>query len=60
MNTTQIGLVSGLLLGLAATQGFGAFLITLVLGFIGLVVGRMLDGELDLSQVLSGAKGKDR
>lgn len=51
MNATQTGLVAGLVLGLAATQGFIAFLITLAIGFVGLVVGRMVDGELDLSDV---------
>jgi hypothetical protein len=30
-----------------------------VLGAVGLVVGRVLDGELDLGQILSG-KGRDR
>lgn len=59
MKATSIGIVSGLLLGLAATQGFGAFLITLVLGIIGFVVGRVLDGELDLGE-LFGGRGRDR
>ncbi|MDQ3403442.1 MAG: hypothetical protein M3548_08600 [Actinomycetota bacterium] len=59
MNATQTGLLAGLVLGLAATQGFIAFLITLAIGFVGLVVGRMLDGELDLSDVFGG-RGKDR
>ena len=59
MKMTGLGLISGLLLGLAATQGFGAFLITLVLGAIGLVVGRVLDGELDLGE-LFGGRGRDR
>ncbi|WP_158854358.1 hypothetical protein [Saccharothrix deserti] len=58
MNATQTGIVSGLVLGLAATQGFTAFLITLAVGFIGLVVGRVLDGELDLSNVFG--RGRDR
>jgi hypothetical protein len=51
MNATQTGIVSGLVLGLAATQGFTVFLITLAVGFIGLVVGRVIDGELDLTDV---------
>jgi hypothetical protein len=58
MNATQTGIVSGLVLGLAATQGFTAFLITLAVGFVGLVVGRVLDGELDLSNVFG--RGRDR
>jgi hypothetical protein len=59
MKATSIGLISGLLLGLAATQGFGAFLICLVLGAIGLLVGRYLDGELDIGDI-TGGRGKDR
>ncbi|ALE81530.1 MULTISPECIES: hypothetical protein [Pseudonocardia] len=58
MNATQTGLLAGLLLGVAgATGGFFAFVITLVLGIIGLVVGRLLDGELDLSGL---GRGRDR
>ena len=59
MNATQTGVLAGLILGLAATQGFIAFVVTLAIGFIGLVVGRVVDGELDLSDVFAG-KGKDR
>ncbi|MBN6038496.1 hypothetical protein [Amycolatopsis sp. 195334CR] len=57
MNATQWGLLAGLALGLAAAfGGFGAFLIVLVLGALGLLVGRFLDGKLDLSQLT----GRDR
>ncbi|MDQ4102311.1 MAG: hypothetical protein M3186_00825 [Actinomycetota bacterium] len=60
MNATTSGLLTGLILGLAgAIGGFTGFLLTVVLGAIGLLVGRVLDGELDLGQVLSG-KGRDR
>jgi nitrate/nitrite transporter NarK len=59
MNATQTGLLTGLALGLAgAFGGLGAFLIVLVLGAIGLVVGRVLDGQLDLNAVLG--RGRDR
>lgn len=58
MNATQTGILAGLVLGLAATQGFTAFLITLAVGFIGLVVGRVIDGELDLTTVFG--RGRDR
>ncbi|BBG02948.1 MULTISPECIES: hypothetical protein [Pseudonocardia] len=59
MNATQTGLLAGLLLGVAgATGGFLAFVITLVLGVIGLLAGRVLDGELDVSGVLG--RGRDR
>ncbi|WP_020658057.1 hypothetical protein [Amycolatopsis benzoatilytica] len=58
MNATQTGILAGLILGLAATQGFTAFLVTLAVGIIGLVVGRILDGELDLSDLFG--KGRDK
>lgn len=58
MNATQTGIVSGLVLGLAATQGFIAFLVTLAVGVIGLVVGRVLDGEWDVSDLFG--RGRDR
>ncbi|MEV6908714.1 hypothetical protein [Amycolatopsis sp. NPDC051071] len=57
MNSTHLGLLSGLALGLAAAfGGFGAFLVVLVLGALGLLVGRVLDGKVDLSQLT----GRDR
>jgi len=57
MTSTQIGLLTGLVLGLAAAfGGFGAFLIVLVLGTVGLLVGRYLDGSLDLARLT----GRDR
>ncbi|WP_351224476.1 hypothetical protein [Streptomyces sp. NPDC002133] len=57
MTSTQMGLLTGLVLGLAAAfGGFDAFLIVLVLGAVGLLVGRYLDGELDLAQLT----GRDR
>lgn len=58
MNFTQTGIISGLILGLAATQGFIAFLVTLAVGAIGLVVGGLLDGRLDLSDL--GGRGRGR
>jgi nitrate/nitrite transporter NarK len=59
MNATQAGLLTGLALGLAgAFGGLGAFLIVLVLGAIGLLVGRALDGHLDLNALLG--RGRDR
>jgi hypothetical protein len=58
MTSTHAGLLTGLALGLAAAfGGFGAFLVVLVLGAIGLVVGRVLDGKLDLSQLSARDRG---
>jgi hypothetical protein len=57
MNGTLIGLLAGLALGFAgAFGGFIAFLIVLVLGAVGLLVGRWADGALDLSSLT----GSDR
>lgn len=57
MTATHLGLLSGLALGLAAAfGGFGAFLIVLVLGALGLLVGRVLDGKLDIAALT----GRDR
>jgi hypothetical protein len=59
MNATTLGLLTGLALGFAgAFGGFGAFLIVLVLAALGLLIGRVLDGKLDVSQ-LTGV-GRDR
>jgi TM2 domain-containing membrane protein YozV len=59
MTATQTGLLAGLALGLAgAFGGLGAFLIVLVLGAIGLLVGRALDGQLDINALLG--RGRDR
>jgi hypothetical protein len=59
MNATQTGLLTGLVLGVAgAFGGLGAFLIVLVLGALGLLVGRALDGQLDLNALLG--RGRDR
>lgn len=58
MNSTTLGLLTGLTLGVtAAFGGFGAFLIVLVLAAVGLAVGRILDGKLDLSQFTGRRRG---
>ncbi|MDQ2845432.1 MAG: DUF2273 domain-containing protein [Actinomycetota bacterium] len=57
---TIVGLLAGLALGVtAAFGGFWAFLLVLVLGVIGLVVGRLVDGDVDLSRYLGGGR-RDR
>jgi hypothetical protein len=59
MNATQTGLLAGLILGFAgAFGGLAAFLIVLVLGAVGLIIGRVLDGQLDINAVLG--RGRDR
>lgn len=60
MSSAQIGLLAGMALGLAAiVGGFAGFLLVAALGAIGLVLGRVVDGELDLGSVTRG-KGRDR
>lgn len=60
MTSTHVGLIAGMGLGLAAVVGgFAGFLLVAALGAIGLVLGRVLDGELDLSAVVR-TKGRDR
>ncbi len=61
MNASVIGLLVGLALGFAgAFGGFGAFLIVLVLGVVGLGVGRYLGGALDLSSLTGNARDRGR
>lgn len=49
MNTATAGLAAGMALGFAAYfGGFWAFLLVLVLGAAGLVVGLVLQGDLDV------------
>jgi nitrate/nitrite transporter NarK len=59
MNATRTGLLAGLILGVAGSiGGFGAFLITLVVGIVGLLVGMALDGQLDVTSLIE--RGRDR
>jgi hypothetical protein len=52
MQMTSLGLLSGLVLGLAVLlDGFSGFAIVAVLGAVGVVVGRVLDGQLDLGSL---------
>jgi len=62
MRNSTLGLVAGIALGFAAVfGGFDAFLIVAVLGFIGLVIGAVVDGDVDLSRyVSSGRRGAER
>jgi len=55
VTTSTIGLIAGLLLGIAAAAGgFPGFLIALVLGAVGYLVGGQLDGELNLADLIRG------
>jgi uncharacterized membrane protein YeaQ/YmgE (transglycosylase-associated protein family) len=53
MTTSTIGLIAGLLLGVAAaTGGLTGFLVALVLGVVGYLAGAQFDGEVDLSALV--------
>lgn len=57
MRTSTVGIIAGLLLGIAAAAGgFGGFLVALVLGALGYAVGAHRDGDIDLSALLGGQR----
>ncbi len=59
MSTTVIGLFTGLLIGLAiAIDGFNGFLLLVVFGAVGVVIGKVLDGDLDVSSMLNSATSR--
>jgi hypothetical protein len=59
MSTTRwcltIGLVLGIVLGFG---GWGALVAAVVLGFIGLVVGRVAEGKLDMGALFGKASSR--
>ncbi|MFE7763472.1 hypothetical protein [Streptomyces sp. NPDC057438] len=49
MSLAMIGMIAGMALGFAGYfGGFGAFLLVAALGAVGFVVGRLLEGDLEL------------
>ncbi|MEJ1200212.1 MULTISPECIES: hypothetical protein [unclassified Streptomyces] len=49
MSMAVVGLMAGMALGFAGYfGGFGAFLLVAALGAVGFVVGRLLEGDMDL------------
>jgi hypothetical protein len=57
MTTATVGMLAGVLLGVAAAAGgFTGFLIALVLGAIGYVIGGQRDGEFDVTTWLQGRR----
>lgn len=56
MSVTSTALFVALLLGIVAAFGtISQFLLVVLFGVIGLVVGRILEGKLDVSQLLGRA-----
>ncbi len=53
MTTSTIGLLAGLLLAIAvATGGLTGFLLALLFGAAGYLIGGHFDGEVDLNQLI--------
>lgn len=54
MSTSQFAVIVGLTLGIVAVRaGFGSFVIVLLFAVVALIIGRILEGKLDLRS-LSG------
>ena len=59
MNRTSLATITGLILGLALVFGsFGEMLIVALLGAIGYVIGKIIDGELDVQGWLSRSRSR--
>jgi len=55
MSMAVVGLIAGMALGFAGYfGGFGAFLLVAALGAVGFVVGRFLEGDLEVGDFLRG------
>ncbi|MFI8188228.1 hypothetical protein ACIF8T_05355 [Streptomyces sp. NPDC085946] len=53
MSMAVAGMIAGMALGFAGYfGGFGAFLLVAALGAVGFVVGRFLEGDMDLGDFL--------
>lgn len=49
MSMAVVGMIAGMALGFAGYfGGFGAFLLVAALGAVGFVIGRLLEGDLEL------------
>lgn len=59
MTTTQFSIFVALILGTVAVfGGLGQMIIVLLLGVVGLVVGRILEGKLDLRDITGQSSDK--
>ena len=58
MNASRTGLLAGLILGMAAMSGFVTFVVVLVAGVIGFIAGRVIDGDVNIGDLLG--RGRDR
>ncbi|MFJ9756432.1 hypothetical protein [Streptomyces sp. NPDC101149] len=61
MGLAVIGMISGMALGFAGYfGGFGAFLLVAALGAVGFVVGRFLEGDLDVDDFFRTRDDRER
>ncbi|MCX4732886.1 hypothetical protein [Streptomyces sp. NBC_01363] len=61
MSMAVVGMVAGMALGFAGYfGGFGAFLLVAALGAVGLVVGRLLEGDLEPGDFFRSRERGDR
>ncbi|MEE1783335.1 hypothetical protein PUR71_10470 [Streptomyces sp. SP17BM10] len=61
MNLAVVGLVAGMALGFAGYfGGFAAFLLVAALGLVGFVLGRLLEGDIELRDLGDLLRGRDR
>ncbi|GAA2097091.1 hypothetical protein GCM10009759_26920 [Kitasatospora saccharophila] len=61
MNLAVVGLLAGMALGFAGYfGGFAAFLLVAVLGAVGFVVGRLIEGDIELGDLGDLLRGRDR
>jgi uncharacterized membrane protein len=57
MQSTVVGLFAGLLLGIAfAFEGFGDMLIVAFFGALGVLVVKVMQGEVDLTEYINGSR----
>ncbi|GAA1307723.1 hypothetical protein OHU11_33185 [Streptomyces sp. NBC_00257] len=61
MSMAVVGMVAGMALAFAGYfGGFGAFLLVAALGAVGFVVGRLLEGDLELGDFFRSRERGDR
>ncbi len=61
MRSTHVGLLFGALLGLALIlEGFGDMLIVALFGGLGWLAARILQGDVDLNELVSRGRGSAR
>ncbi|MGW7486283.1 hypothetical protein [Streptomyces sp. NPDC054786] len=61
MNTTVVGLLTGLTLGFAGYfGGFGAFLVVAAMGLVGLIIGHLARSDVHVSDYVHTREGDGR